>query len=62
MTEVFMGLLGGILLFGGLVGLVLGLIGIITNLIIWDMEGVIMSAFLFSGSLVAGTVGTAILE
>lgn len=57
-----MGLIGGLFMFGGMGAVLLGVIGIIVGLFTWDIEGVIMSAFLAAGGLLFGTIGTAILE
>lgn len=57
-----MGLLGGLLLFGGLGFCLVGIIGIIVGLWMWDWQDILSSCGMLVAGLISGGIGTAILE
>ena len=57
-----MGLIGGLLLLGGIGAVILGAIGVVVNLWLWQLPDAGLSALMIVGGLASGGFATAILE
>lgn len=57
-----MGLIGGLLLLGGIGAVIVGIIGIIGNLIMWNPLAIGYCILLLIGGLISGALAASILE